>query len=60
MALYKYFYELKSKNKVTITKFIYPEDFLSKNEGMEYTDDEILEVVEKFKQAVKNIRILKT
>ena len=56
MALYKYFYELKSKNKVTITKFIYPEDFLSKNEGMEYTDDEILEVVEKFKQAVKNIR----
>jgi WD40 repeat protein len=52
MAWYKYFFELSTGNKVSVTKFIYPEDFLSKKEGMNYTEEEINDAVEKFKQAV--------
>ncbi len=56
MAWYKYFYEQLTGNKVSVTKFIYPEDFLSKNEGIKYSDEEILEAVKKFKTAVKSIK----
>ena len=37
------------------TKFIYPEDFESKNDGIKFSEDEINERVEKFKQAIKDI-----
>ena len=56
MAWYKYFYEQSTGNKVTVTKFIYPEDFQSKNDGFNYTQEEIIEAVEKFKNAVKGIK----
>jgi RecB family exonuclease len=56
MAWYKYFYELSTGDKVSVTKFIYPEDFESKNNGIEFTEDEINSAVEKFKQAVKSIK----
>ena len=56
MAWYKYVYELKTGKKVSSTKFIYPEDFESKNNGITYTDEEINERIEKFKQAVQNIK----
>ena len=56
IAWYKYFYELSTGNKVSVTKFIYPEDFLSKNEGIKYTDEEFHTVIEKFKNAVKGIK----
>ncbi|MBO7672562.1 ATP-dependent helicase [bacterium] len=56
MAWYKYFYELSTGNKVSITKFIYPEDFLYKNDGIQYTPEEIEQAVEKFKNAVKSIK----
>lgn len=56
MAWYKYFYEQSTGNKISVTKFIYPEDFQSKNNGIEYTQDEILTAVEKFKQAVLGIK----
>ena len=56
MAWYKYFYEKSTGDKVTATKFIYPEDFLSKNEGINFTDEEIENAVDKFKQAVKSIK----
>ena len=55
MAWYKFFYELKTGNTVSITKFIYPEDFESKNNGIEYTKEESEERIEKFKSAIKNI-----
>ena len=58
MALYKYFYEKKTGNKVSLTKFIYPEDFESQNDGIEFTEDKINEVVEKFKKAVADIKSL--
>ena len=56
MAWYKYFYEQKTGNKVTLTKFIYPEDFESKNDGIEYTEEEINAAVEKFKNTVASIK----
>ena len=56
MAWYKYFWELKTGNKVSLTKFIYPEDFETKNEGITYSDDEITERVEKFKEAINSIK----
>jgi RecB family exonuclease len=56
MAWYKYFYEKATGKKVSLTKFIYPEDFLSKNEGIKYSDEEIDAAVETFKQAVKGIK----
>lgn len=56
MAWYKYFYEQSTGNKVSVTKFIYPEDFLSKNEGLKFSDEEITDRVEKFKNAVKSIK----
>lgn len=56
MAWYKYFYEQATGNKVSVTKFIYPEDFLSKNDGINFTEDEIIIAVEKFKNAVNDIK----
>jgi len=56
MAWYKYFYELKTGKKVALTKFVYPEDFESKNDGITYDEIEITECVEKFKQAIKDIK----
>jgi CRISPR/Cas system-associated exonuclease Cas4 (RecB family) len=41
---------------IHLTKFIYPEDFESKNNGIEFTEDEINSTVENFKQAVKSIK----
>lgn len=58
MALYKYFYERKTGNKVSMTKFLYPEDYESTNNGIEFTEDEINAVVETFKQAVADIKAL--
>lgn len=59
MALYKYFFERKTGKKVSLTKFIYPEDYEKTNNGIEYTESEINEVVEKFIQAVNDIKSLK-
>ena len=59
MALYKYFYERKTGNKVSLTKFIYPEDYEKTNNGLEYTESEIKGVVDKFIQAVNDIKSLK-
>lgn len=56
IALYKYFFENQTGEKVSLTKFIYPEDFLSKNEGFNLSEEETLAVVEKFKAAVKGIK----
>ena len=56
MAWYKYFYELKENKKVSKCQFIYPEDFLSKNNPIEYSNEDILERVEIFKNAIKNIK----
>ena len=56
MAWYKYIYEKSTGKKVSITKFLYPEDFQSKNNGVNYTDEEIADAVEKFKNAVADIK----
>ena len=56
MAWYKYFYEHSTGNKVSVTKFIYPEDYMSKNEGINFTDEEIKEAIDKFKKAVNGIK----
>ena len=59
MVWYKYFWELKTGKKVNLTKFIYPEDFETKNDGITYSKDEIEQSVEKFKQAIKDINSCK-
>lgn len=59
MAIYKYFYEKLNNVIVSKTKFIYPEDFEKKNDGIEFSEAEVLEVVEKFKQAIKDIKAQK-
>ena len=59
MALYKYFYELKTGNKVSVTKFIYPEDYETTNNGITYTKEETDKIVEKYKQAVADIKSFK-
>ena len=56
MAWYKYIYEKSTGKKVSVTKFLYPEDFQSKNNGINYTDEEIADAVEKFKNAVADIK----
>ncbi len=56
MAWYKYVFEKATGNKVSVTKFIYPEDFESKNEGINYTEKEISDAIEKFKNAVADIK----
>ena len=56
MAWYKYVFEKATGNKVSVTKFIYPEDFESKNDGISYTEEEITKAVEKFKIAVSDIK----
>lgn len=56
MAWYKYFFERKTGHKVSMTKFLYPDDFETKNEGLEFTDQEIVDTVNKFKQAVLDIK----
>lgn len=56
MAWYKYFFERKIGKSVSLTKFLYPDDFESKNNGIEFTEQEINDTVEKFKQAVTNIK----
>lgn len=56
MAWYKYFYEQSTGNKVSVTKFIYPEDYQAKNDGITYTTDEINKAVEVFKSAVEGIK----
>ena len=56
MAWYKYFYEQQTGNKVSLTKFIYPEDFEKTNNGIQYTEQEIEDAVGKFRQAVSDIK----
>ena len=55
MCLYKYFFEKQTGKKVSVTKFIYPEDFENSTE-LNLTEEECLNVVEKMKNAVENIR----
>ena len=56
MGWYKYFYEKATGNKVSVTKFLYPEEFEKDNNPIVYTEEEIEALVEKFKTAVSNIR----
>jgi len=56
MAWYKYFYEKKTGNKVSMTKFIYPEDIAKNLNGIEYDESELSECVEIFKKAVNDIK----
>ncbi len=56
MAWYKYFYEKTTGNTVSVTKFIYPEDFETTNNGIVYTEEEISNAVDKFKKAVLAIK----
>lgn len=58
MAWYKYFYELKTGKKIAKTKFIYPEDFESTNNGINYTEADMKTVVEKFMNSVRSIKNL--
>ena len=56
MAMYKYFWEKLNNVVVSKTKFIYPEEFEKKNDGIEFNKEEIEAVVEKYKNAIKNIK----
>ena len=54
--MYKYFWEKLNNVVVSKTKFIYPEEFEKKNDGIEFNKEEIEAVVEKYKNAIKNIK----
>ena len=55
IGLYKYFFEKITKNKVNKTGFIFPEDF-SGNLEINFTDEEIKNIIEKFKSTIKSIK----
>lgn len=55
MALYKYFFEESTGEKVKDTVFIYPEDY-TKNLTLELTPEDCRSVVDKFKTAISSIR----
>ena len=54
MAFYKYALEKTMGKKVKSTTFIFPEEF-NKNLELTFSNDEVQAVVDKFKNAVKNI-----
>ncbi|MDE6138157.1 MAG: PD-(D/E)XK nuclease family protein, partial [Candidatus Gastranaerophilales bacterium] len=55
MGLYKYYFEKSTGKKVTETIFIFPEDY-SKNLTLNLTDEDCLEIENKFKTAISNIK----
>lgn len=55
IAFYKYYYEKLTGNKVSETKFIYPEDFESKNNAFLLTDEECEEIAKKIQTVVNKI-----
>ena len=55
MGLYKYFFELSTGNKVKQTTFIFPEEYI-KNYTLEYSEDDCNAIVEKFKNAIAEIK----
>ncbi|MDY6363696.1 MAG: ATP-dependent DNA helicase [Cyanobacteriota bacterium] len=55
IALYKYFFEKSHECKVKSVGFIFPEDF-ENNYDPKITDEDCLEVVDKFKNAISNIK----
>ena len=58
IALYKYYFEKENSVKVKETEFIYPEEFTN-NFKLPLSDDDCLAVVQKFKQAIADIRSYK-
>lgn len=55
MGLYKYFFELSTGNKVKQTTFIFPEEY-TKNYTLEYSENDCNAIVEKFKNAIAEIK----
>ena len=55
IALYKYFFEKEHNCKVKSTKFIFPEE-CEKNLELELTDDDCQAVVDKFMDAINDIK----
>ena len=55
IAFYKYYFEKLTNKKVKYTQFIYPEDFKTKNDSFELTDEECEKIVSKIKIAVDKI-----
>ncbi|HCB11318.1 MAG TPA: hypothetical protein DEO94_04095 [Cyanobacteria bacterium UBA11991] len=53
--MYKYFFEKSHECKVKSVGFIFPEDF-ENNYDPKITDEDCLEVVDKFKNAISNIK----
>lgn len=58
IALYKYFFEKESNCKVKNTGFIFPDE-CDKNLDIHFTDEECTAVLEKFRNAIKDIRSYK-
>lgn len=55
IGLYKYYFEKATNEKVKNTTFIYPEDFTN-NLTLELSEENCLEIEEKFKSAIQKIR----
>lgn len=55
IGLYKYFFEKITKNKVKKTGFIFPEEF-EKNLEINFSDEEIKNIIEKYKDTIKSIK----
>lgn len=55
IGLYKYYFEKMTGETVRETTFIYPEDFTN-NFTLNLTETDCLEIVEKFKTAISNIK----
>ena len=55
MGLYKFFFELATGNKVKQTTFIFPEEY-AKNYTLEYSEEDCNAIVEKFKNAIAEIK----
>lgn len=58
IGLYKYYFEKSTGNKVKETTFIFPEDY-TKNLTLNLTDDNCLDIENKFKTAISNIKSYK-
>ena len=55
IGLYKYFFEKMTGKKVAQTSFIFIEDFKN-NLNMELNEEDIEEIISKFKNAIKEIK----
>jgi len=57
MGLYKYFLEKTDKEgrKVKETTFLFPQDY-KKSYSVDYTDDDIEKILNKYKNAIKGIQ----